>query len=112
MEPLQPPWRPAGGVVDDVALTADDRLDLLLAAGGEQLDRAVHDAVVGEAQGGLPELRGAGRERVDLARPVEQRVLGVDVEMGADGGHQTAAPTLEADPDGAAGARRARARFT
>ena len=46
-----------------------------------ELDRAVHDAVVGQADGRLAERGGALGELVDLARAVEQRVLGVDVEM-------------------------------
>jgi hypothetical protein len=35
------------------------------------LDGAVHHAVVGEPERGHPELRGAGRHRIDLAGPVE-----------------------------------------
>ena len=68
-------------VVDEVGLEADDRLDPVLAAGLVEVDGAVHHAVVGEAERGLSELRGAGRHRVDLAGAVEQRVLAVGVEM-------------------------------
>ena len=53
-----------------------------------ELDRAVHDPVIGEPEGRLPELGRAGGELLDLARPVEQRVLGVDVEVGAGRGHR------------------------
>jgi hypothetical protein len=75
-------------IVDEIRLEADDRLDAVLAGGLVELDRAVHHAVVREAQRGLPELRGALGELVDVACPVEQRVLGVDVEVGAAGsGH-------------------------
>ena len=70
-------------VVDEVDLAADDRLDAVLRARLVQLDGAVHHAVVGQRQGRLVERRGALRERVDLARAVEQRVLGVNVQMGA-----------------------------
>ena len=73
-------------VVDEVDLTADDRLDAVLGAGLVELDRAVHHAVVGQAERRLAELRRARRQRVDLARAVEQRVLGVHVQMGAGGG--------------------------
>ena len=73
-------------VVDEVGLEPDDRLDPVLLGGLHELDRAVHHAVVGQAEGGLVERRGARGERVDLARAVEQRVLGVDVEVGAAGG--------------------------
>src|ERR1019366_3015545 len=72
-------------VVDEVDLTADDRLDVVRLAGLVHLHRAVHDAVVRQPQGRLAELRGTLRERLDLARAVEQRVLGVHVEMGAGG---------------------------
>ena len=77
---------PARGlVVDEVDLTAEDRLDAVLAGGLEVLDRAVHHAVVGQPERGLAEVRRALGEGVDLARAVEQRVLGVDVQMGAGG---------------------------
>jgi hypothetical protein len=75
-----------GLVVDEVDLTAEDRLDAVLAGGLEVLDRAVHDAVVGQAQRGLAEVSRAFGQRVDLACTVEQRVLGVDVQMGAGWG--------------------------
>ena len=68
-------------VVDEVGLEAEDRLDAVLPAGLVELDRAVQDAVVGEPERRHPELGRARRERLDLAGAVEQRVLGVDVEM-------------------------------
>src|SRR4029077_3733835 len=70
-------------VVDEIDLAADDRLDPVLRARLVQLDRSVHHAVVGEAERGLAELSSALGESVDLARPIEQRVLAVDVEMDA-----------------------------
>ncbi len=70
-------------ILDKVDLTAHHGLDVVLGARLVELDRAVHHAVVGEAEGGLVELRGARRQRVDLAGSVEQRVLGVNVQMGA-----------------------------
>ena len=90
----------AGVVVDDVDLAAEDRLDAVLAAGREQLDGAVHHPVVGESEGRLTERRGPRREVVDLARPVEQRVLGVDVEVGAGGAHADAS-SIGGGADGA-----------
>ena len=75
-----------GVVVDEVDLAADDRLDAVLRAGLVELDGAVHHAVVGQAERRLAELRGALRERLDLARAVEQRVLGVHVQVGAGRG--------------------------
>ena len=88
VEAVEPSRRAAGVVLDDVRLTAEDRLDAVLAAGREQLDGAVHHAVVGQPQGRLAERRRALGQLVDLARPVEQRVLGMDVEVGAGGAHR------------------------
>ncbi len=68
-------------VVDEIGLEAEYRLDPVLAAGLEMLDGSVHHAVVGETQRRHLELRRPRRHRVDLARPVEQRVLAVDVQM-------------------------------
>src|SRR4029077_4249446 len=79
------PRRARRVILDEVYLAADDRLDAVLLARLVQLDGAVHHAVVGQAESRLAELRGARRERVDLARAIEQRVLGVHVEMGAGG---------------------------
>ena len=73
-------------VVDVVGLEADDRLDAVLLGRLHELHRAVHDAVVGEADGGLAERRRAGGQRVDLAGAVQERVLRVDVEVCAAGG--------------------------
>ena len=70
-------------VVDEVGLEAHDRLDAVLAGGLVVLDGAVHDPVVGEPEGGLAEARGALGERVDLARAVEHRVLGVHMKVDA-----------------------------
>ena len=53
----------------------------MLLGGLVELDRAVHHAVVGQPDGRLVVGRGALGELVDVARAVEQRVLGVDVEV-------------------------------
>jgi hypothetical protein len=73
-------------VVDQVDLAAEDRLYVVLAARLVELDGAVHHPVVGEPQRRLAELRRALGEVLDVARAVEQRVLGVDVEVGAGRG--------------------------
>ena len=65
----------------DVDLAADDRLDPGFLAGLVEVDRAVHDAVVGDGQGGHLELGRSLHERVDAARPIEQRELGVVVQV-------------------------------
>ena len=62
-----------------------------------ELDRAGERAVVGERDGGHLELGGAGRERGDPARPVEDRVLGVDVEVDEIGHGR---PNLQGRSDG------------
>ena len=68
-------------VVGDVHLAPEDRLDALLAALAVELDGAGERAVVGERDGGHLQLGGAGGQRGDAAGAVEDRVLGVDVEM-------------------------------
>ena len=73
-------------VVAEVRLEAEDRLDPVLLARLVELDGAVHHAVVGEPEGGLAEGGGALREAVDVAGAVEQRVLGVDVQVDGVGG--------------------------
>ena len=47
---------------------------------------------------GWPKLRARAGERLDLARAVEQRVLGVDVEVGA-AGRRHGLTTLRTDSD-------------
>src|SRR6185312_8248094 len=68
-------------VVDQVGLEAQNRLDSRLLAGLVELDRPVHHPVVGEPDGRLAEGRRPLHEGVDLRGAVEQRVLGVDVQM-------------------------------
>ena len=74
-------------VVDDVHLAAEDRLDALVGGRLVEVDRARHRAVVGERDGGHLELGRLPRERRDPARPVEDRVLGVDVQVDERRGH-------------------------
>jgi len=68
-------------VVDEVGLEAGDLLDPVLLAGLLEGDGAVHDAVVGQAEGRLVELCRPRRHRVDLAGAVKQRVLAVGMEV-------------------------------
>ena len=74
-------------VVDHVDLAAEDRLDPLVGRRLVQLDRARHRAVVGERHGGHLQLGRLPRECRDPARPVEDRVLGVDVQVDERGAH-------------------------
>ena len=71
MVALEPAGRPAGMVLDDVHLAAEDRLDVVLAARREQLNGSVHHAVIGQSEGRLFERGGPGGELLDLARSVE-----------------------------------------
>ena len=68
-------------VVRDVHLAADDRLDARLAGLTMELDRAGQRAVVGERDRRHLEPRRLLDESRDPARPVEDRVLGVDVQV-------------------------------
>src|SRR5437879_4621194 len=65
----------------DVDLAAHNRLDSGFLARLVEVDGAVHDAVVGDGQGGHLELGRSLHERVDAAGPIEQRELGVVVEV-------------------------------
>ncbi len=77
-------------VVADVDLAADDRLDALLARVLEELDRPGERPVIGEPDGGHLELGRPRRESGNAAGPVENRELGVDVQVDEVGGQRTA----------------------
>ena len=65
----------------DIDLAADDRLDAGGLAGLVKGHRAVHHAVVGHGQRRLPQLFGAPGQLLDAAGAVEQRILGMHMEM-------------------------------
>ena len=90
-----------GAVVDEVGLEAQDRLDAVLPAGLVELDRAVHDAVVGEAERGLAEGRRAGGQAVDVAAPSSSEYSEWTWRC-AQAGVLTEAATIWARSDGAA----------
>ena len=75
------PLRLCPSVVGDVDLAAKNRLDTVLSGLSVQLDRAGKGAMIGERDGGHLELGGTCGEVRDAARPVEDRVLGVDVKV-------------------------------
>ena len=102
-----------GVVVDHVHLAAEDRLDPDLGGRPRELHRPGHRAVVGEPDGRHPELGRLGHERVDPARPIEDRVLAVDVQMDVrlSLGHGVASLTSGGDgawPGSAADSRHSR----
>ena len=74
-------------VVGDVHLAPDDRLHALLVGGLVEVDRAGQRAVVGERHRRHLEPGRLVDERRDPARPVEDRVLGVDVQVDERGAH-------------------------
>ena len=78
--------------VDHIHLIADDRLDAGLTAELEQLDGAVHHAVIGEGQGGHAQLHCPLHHLRQLAGPIEEAVVAVVVERneGQGGGDQAA----------------------
>src|SRR5262249_13265346 len=69
------------GVVADVDLAADDRLYALLLRLLVVLNRARERAVVGEPDRRHLQLCGAGGKSRNPTRTIEDRVLGVDVQM-------------------------------
>ena len=75
------PLRLRHAVVADVDLAADERLHAVLAGLLDEVDRARQRAVVGERHGRHLPLGRARGERRHPARPVEDGVLRVDVEV-------------------------------
>ena len=78
---------PAGAEARDVELAPEDRLDLRLLGGLVQRDRAEHVPVVGHGDRAHPRGGHALDEVLDLHRPVEKRVLRVNVEVVVLCGH-------------------------
>jgi len=74
-------------VVGDVHLAAEQRLDALLLRRLVEVDRPCQGAVVGERHCRHLELRRPRGESGDPARPVEDRVLAVDVQVDERGAH-------------------------
>jgi hypothetical protein len=92
----------SGGVVADIDLAADQRLDAGLLRMLVELDGAREAPVIGQRDGGHLELGGAGSERGNAASPVEDRVLGVDVKVdelsqGPRSNHECRMPIRRAD---------------
>ena len=68
-----------------IDLAPDDGPDALGEAGLVKGHRAVHDPVVGDGEGGLPQGLGLFGDLVDPAGPVQQGVFGMHMEV--DKGH-------------------------
>lgn len=69
------------GVGGHVDLAAEDRLDPGLPGRPVELDRPRDDPVVGEGEGRHREVHRPPNELPDPAHGVQERVLGVDVEV-------------------------------
>ncbi len=65
----------------DIRLDAEDRLDPGVLRGADKLHRAVQIAVVGDRDGGHPQLLHAGDQRLETIAAIEERVLAVKMEM-------------------------------
>ncbi len=79
------PLEPA--LTGHVGLDAQHRDDAGLPRRSVEVEDAVHVAVVGDSDGGLAIGDRGGDDVVDPGRPVEHRVLGVDMEMGETVSH-------------------------
>ena len=64
-----------------VGFATDDRFDALVARRLVEINRPVHRAVVGDGEGGELERMRPVHQPVQPAGPIEQRVLGVQVQM-------------------------------
>ena len=65
----------------DINLAADDGLDAFRAGGLIKFDDAVHRAVVGDGQRGKFQFMRPLHQRVQAARTIEQRILGVQMQV-------------------------------
>ncbi len=65
----------------EVALHADDGLDARLLGRVEEIDHAVHHAVIGDRHGGLAQFFGALDDRADFAQAVQHRIFTMHVKM-------------------------------
>ena len=71
-----------------VGLNPDDGLDPLLLAFSIEVDNAVHDPVVRDGHGGLPQGLSAGYQSRNTGRSVQQGVLSMHVQMREGNGHR------------------------
>ena len=69
---------PPGGHID---LAADDGLDPRCLGSFIEINAAVHDTVIGQGHGGLPQLLYPVHKAVDAAGAVQQAILAMDMKM-------------------------------
>ena len=70
-----------------IGLDAQDRLDALLFALPIEVDDPVHDPMVRDRHGALPQCLGAGHQGRYARRPVQKGVLGMNMQMHEGNGH-------------------------
>ena len=78
-----------------VGLDPDDGLDPLLLAFPIEVDDAVHDPMVRDSHGGLPQGFSPGHQSGDAGRSVQQGVLGMYVQMREGNRHRLPPQVIE-----------------
>ena len=77
-----------GATVDGlIGFDADEGADALFFAGAVEFNGAMHDAMIGQSQGGLAEAFCFFDEVFDASKTIEEGVLGMDVEVDKVVGH-------------------------
>ncbi len=71
----------------DIELTPENRLDPLLLGRVEEVHRPEDIAVIGHRHGLLPDLLHMRGEFIDVARAIEQGVVGMQMQVGKFSGH-------------------------
>ena len=79
--PVQLPLLDSVATGRHIGLHAYDRLDPLLLAFPIKIDDAVHDPVIRDSHGGLAQGFGSRHQGRDAGRSIQQRVLGMDMQM-------------------------------
>ena len=64
-----------------IGLDAQHGVDAVVPTGSVEVDGAVHDAVVGQRQGRLPQFGGASHQPIQAAQAVEEGKLGVGMKV-------------------------------
>ncbi len=70
------------GSLREIKLAPQNGLDPLLLHGVEEVHRTVDIAVVGDGSGGLPHLADVRGQLVNVAGSIEERIVGMKMEMG------------------------------
>ena len=68
--------------IEQLDLHAHDRVETRLVRGGRKPDRAIQALVIGQGEAGQPQLEGALDKILDARGTIEEREIGVAVELG------------------------------